>query len=426
MLRRFHARQAGFSLVEMLIALVFTGLLMAGLATVYRSSIQSFRSESEKLSSLRRNRIAADILRDDLDAAGQSLANISFHTANVNQDYPLLAVFPDNDASKPVDEQRDMLQFFYEEALPFEGRLYNPSGGGAMLPNESVDQKMAAGTAIELTSEASRQILINFRTKEFRDQFRDAVNAHAGTSSPISAVYKDNYRLLALAEAADEGSTACKVTITGQEDTDAGGGNLSMIHGLPSYRAKEGTTDYTGANPGAPITLVRPRLLVRYLIEELKLDPSDATKVVPCLVRRVIPYDSATDDMTAWESTVIAEDVVGFKVRISVDSGATWLEGEDGDTNAAAADQISAWKALKGKIDTAIQAIEDTNRAKFLSNDSWFRYFPMLVRLDVTTRTAVARNLVQKGGAPAAEFTKSTRVFVAAPRYFGMPLTSTM
>lgn len=429
MLSAFHKRTRGFSLVELLVALVFTGVLMSGLAAVFKSSLGSFRSEGEKLSSLRRNRLALEILRDDLDGAGQTLGNISFHTTNVNQSYPLFAIYPDGDTARPADEQRDWIQFFYEESLPFEGRLYNNTGSAtAMMVNESLDAKTASGLAVKPTDAASRVIQINFRNQEFRDAFVAAVEAYKKSPSPIHAVYKDNYRLLALAGATPLDDTACTVETTGTEDQESGGGNLSVIYGLSNYTAREGDTSYTGSNPGAPITLIRPRLLVRYSIDDVELDPSKPGAKVPCLVKRTTAYDSANDvadpGMANWARQIIAEDVVGLKVSLSMDSGVTWITGETNDSNATASARSSAWSAFKGRIDAKLGEIEDPLRFKHASNDSWFRYFPMLVRLDLTSRNAVAR--VTTGGSLAPTYTKNTRVVVAMPRYSGMPLTSTM
>ena len=46
--------QRGFSLVELLVALVFTMVLMAGMANVYRASLSSFYTSGESISSVRR------------------------------------------------------------------------------------------------------------------------------------------------------------------------------------------------------------------------------------------------------------------------------------------------------------------------------------------------------------------------------------
>lgn len=75
--RTQHLSKAGFSLVELLVALVFMALLMAGMAKVYQSSMNTFYKSSESLSSGRRNRMALDLLYDDLSAAGQYLINLT-------------------------------------------------------------------------------------------------------------------------------------------------------------------------------------------------------------------------------------------------------------------------------------------------------------------------------------------------------------
>ena len=55
---RFNASQQGFSLVELLVALAFTMFLMAGMANIYKSSLSTFYTSGESVSSARRNRMA--------------------------------------------------------------------------------------------------------------------------------------------------------------------------------------------------------------------------------------------------------------------------------------------------------------------------------------------------------------------------------
>lgn len=71
--RIFPSRNAGFSLVELLVAMVFTALLMAGMAKVFQASLGTFYTAGEKMSSARRNRLSLDILYDDLNTAGMFL-----------------------------------------------------------------------------------------------------------------------------------------------------------------------------------------------------------------------------------------------------------------------------------------------------------------------------------------------------------------
>ena len=52
-----RVRIQGFSLVELMVALFFTGLLMAGLGKVYQASLTSFHTSSERITAGRRGRI---------------------------------------------------------------------------------------------------------------------------------------------------------------------------------------------------------------------------------------------------------------------------------------------------------------------------------------------------------------------------------
>ena len=112
-------RSNGFSLVEMLVVLVFTMILMAGMASVFKSSLSSFAVSGERISSTRRNRLAMDLLSDDLNVAGQYLtleappngimdANPGF-IINPN------VAFENTDVPSPVTDE---LLFYFDDPLP--------------------------------------------------------------------------------------------------------------------------------------------------------------------------------------------------------------------------------------------------------------------------------------------------------------------
>ena len=60
----------GFSLVELLVALVFISLLMAGMLRVYGSAIQGFATANETIKAQRDNRWALQAVQDDQQTAG--------------------------------------------------------------------------------------------------------------------------------------------------------------------------------------------------------------------------------------------------------------------------------------------------------------------------------------------------------------------
>ncbi|HTL99216.1 MAG TPA: prepilin-type N-terminal cleavage/methylation domain-containing protein, partial [Holophagaceae bacterium] len=59
-------RIAGFSMVELLVALVFISLLMAGMLRIYGSAIQGFSAANESVKAQRDNRVAMQGIEDDL------------------------------------------------------------------------------------------------------------------------------------------------------------------------------------------------------------------------------------------------------------------------------------------------------------------------------------------------------------------------
>ena len=113
----------GFSLVELLVALVFTMVLMAGMANVYRASLSSFYTSGESISSVRRNRMSLDLLADDLNQACMYLADLAVPpaTSATMQPFFIWPNMPIEGSDDPTTS--DELYFYVDQSLPFEGRL---------------------------------------------------------------------------------------------------------------------------------------------------------------------------------------------------------------------------------------------------------------------------------------------------------------
>ena len=88
----------GFSLVELLVALVFTMVLMAGMANVYKASLTTYYTSGESLSSARRNRMSVDLLVDDLNTACMYLTDLSV-PPTVSAAVPPIYILPLNTLS---------------------------------------------------------------------------------------------------------------------------------------------------------------------------------------------------------------------------------------------------------------------------------------------------------------------------------------
>lgn len=62
--------QAGFSLVEMLVAMMFIGILSAGMMRIYSTNLAGFQRVNDTIGSQRRGRWALAALQDDVESIG--------------------------------------------------------------------------------------------------------------------------------------------------------------------------------------------------------------------------------------------------------------------------------------------------------------------------------------------------------------------
>ena len=124
-----QARRRGFSLVELLVALVFTMVLMAGMANVYKASLSAFYTSGETISSSRRNRMSVDLLVEDLNQAGMFLTDLSVPPA-VSEAMPTFLILPNmavSGAGSDDPATADELYFYLDQPLPFEGTVSSAS-----------------------------------------------------------------------------------------------------------------------------------------------------------------------------------------------------------------------------------------------------------------------------------------------------------
>ncbi|MFZ4514149.1 MAG: PilW family protein, partial [Geothrix sp.] len=135
---------SGFSLVELLVALVFTMVLMAGMANVYKASLSAFYTSGESISSTRRNRMSVDLLVEDLNQAGMFLTDLA-SAPPVTEAMPVFLILPNMPVTGHGDNDplaTDELYFYQDQPLPFEGTL---ASGGTQL---SAIELVARGTAV--------------------------------------------------------------------------------------------------------------------------------------------------------------------------------------------------------------------------------------------------------------------------------------
>ncbi|WP_005033773.1 PilW family protein [Holophaga foetida] len=373
----------GFSLVELLVALVFTMMLMAGMAAVFKSSLSTFYTSGEKLSSSRRNRMSIDLLSDDLNNAGMYLVDLSTppSVASTNPPFWINPSKVTDWNGTGVTQGADQLLFYTDEPLPFEGELDMTGSTSKSAPELVVEEASAAQT--DFTYKVDCRESAYAKQVKVGDLFILKDSWEVGYISSVTA-------------------TGASVTLVAGADPNVGitgrGGS-----GLPS-RANH--------LDGTRVVFVHPGQMVRYSIERLKLDPA-VPDGIPCLVRDQGGY--ATGGFTAnGTRQIITENVSGFRVYLSADSGNTWIGGPSYDDK--------TWADMRSALDSQLQTAGRTDYKSTASSEHWFRSIPVLVRVDVTTRTATQRTEFSDASTPTLAYKEQTQSLVMVPRHFGLTM----
>ena len=337
--------QKGFSLVELMVALVFISLLMAGMLDVYAASIKGFRQANETIEAQRTNRWAMSQMQDDLQSAGYSLPYWGMMPSVNNP----LVVLPNNPAPvgtiPTVPGPTDEIRFLMDQPLAITTQL------SAVPANESTLQVNVLSGTMNDARPGDYIILL--------DQIMEAV------------------QILSVS-----GITSTSATI--QLDPNAG---FDLVTGtLNGVNTK---LNYAPHQPGTDLIIVRPNQLVRYSIQARATDPSNATLMVPCLVRQQGPFPSGSDGatFTAWnQEVIVAENVVGLTVDVSVSGGTTWQRTGVAGTGTAGWGTIAANinTVLTGATRYTLPGYTDINST---ANPLWYRFIPTAFRMDLTTST---------------------------------------
>lgn len=367
-------RERGFSLAELLVALLFTGLLMAGMATVFRSSLSTLSTSSETLSSGRRNRMSLETLYDDLNQAGMLPTSLLNWPPAVTSANPPFQIVPNQPytATDVANPRSDQLVFYLDELLPFTGTMATDLPG--VMPGQPLPT----------------QATIQFRETDFATQLEPGMvlltRAGIGYPRPITSV--------------------------------ATSGKQATV----SFGALENIADPTQGGSGGKYTilansevlLARPARYVRYSIQGRATDPEAPTRQVPCLIRETVAYGRPfAPGEPGYTLTVIAENVTRMKVYLSVDGGQNWA----GLTGTPA-----TWADLVTQLNSQLANSGRPGYQTVLSGSFWFREIPTAVRLDITTRTLRQRTEYAanpSAGTPA--YREQTQSLVLIPRHFGLP-----
>jgi hypothetical protein len=390
--------------VELLVAVLFTSILMMGMAKVFQASLGTFAAASENITSGRKNRLAADLLYDDLNQANMLASALLYYppTTTTNPPFivnPNVGFDPTTVTDIPAaNAKADQLIFYYDDVLPFEATL------GTTLTNTS-QQVASSGQAGDNSA----------FTITLRDANQAASAASAFSTFGLSVLLRSSGYTYKLASASQHGSGA-SLDATLDSSSGYSGGAVS------------GSTFLTGAPAGTGVTLIRPGRYVRYSIKPQSLDPS-TTVQTPCLIREEVTYSavsgSATPFATPDDTAVVAENVVGFKVMLSGDGGKTWAGSQGTETQwsdltgpaSGGASPTLNWQFQSGSTPTR------PNMNSTSSSPFWFREIPVLVRVDVTTRTLTKRTEYSTTVNTAAYRTQTQSV-ILAPRHAGLAYQS--
>ncbi|MDR1840383.1 MAG: hypothetical protein LBQ86_00445 [Holophagales bacterium] len=382
----------GFSLVELMVALLFTLLLMMGLASVFKASLSSFYTSGENLSNTRRNRMSIDLLSDDINLACMYLADMALppQTLVTLPPFYIIPNAPIASAGASDPQTADELYFYMDEPLPFEGTLQ-----GASSQQTAADLVVSG---LDISTNSSTYV-VNCSSSEYAKQVHDGQ----------VAILKDFWEAVYIINSATSGPT---VTFNAGASPTAGITGMGAS-GMP-----------TRANhiAGSGVIFVRPAQMIRYRVEMLTLDPDpEKPNGIPCLVRDqgVYSWNGSGFSPTAGSRQIITENVSGFKVYLSVNGGLGWAglgfagTGFDDGWNAAT--------GIRGQIDSQLQTSGRPGHYTTRGNEHWFRDIPTQVRVDLSTRTATKR----------AEFSETkqelahrelTQSLVFVPRHFGLPM----
>jgi len=393
-----HGRHpaSGFSLVELLVAVLFIGILMAGMANVFKSSVTTLSTSSEGISSVRRNRMSIDLLYDDLNAAGLYLSDLSSppKLSTTNPSFYIIPNVAITGAAADDPAAADQLFFYLDEPLPFEGTLSGTGGAGA-------GKNLARNAAeLVLAGVAPDPAVDNTFTIDCKDA------SYAGMiKQGYSVVFKDAWE-----------------TFFVQGAPTLSGASLTIQLGSSPTVGTTGTGP-SGAPPkakhilGSDVLFFRPAQMVRYSVKMKLFDPQKATGV-PCLVRDQGTYDASGFVADAAQESIVAENVAGFKAYLSADSGQSWAGYGKTYTGLAA-----GWtNGIRSELNTQLSTAGRSEYISTQGDDNWIRNTPTLVRLDITTRTAVKRAEYSTTPLTTTAYKDFTQSLVLVPRHFGLSM----
>lgn len=409
-----HFGERGYSMVELLVAMLFTTILMAGMQKVFQSSVSTFYTTGEKVSSARRNRMAMDLLYEDINMAGMFIGDLTSPPQDLGSDNPPFFILPRQEIPDYlVDGQKqyaDQLFFYMDQALPFIGTLQT---GSSTYTNELGIARDGGAAPEDQT----------YKVDCGKPAYA-ALVASAWENGNLHMSFMDQWQVVKLGNVSEPSSENGILTVTMAQDP------LAAVMGRGP----------TASQPfqhlaGSSVMFYVPRQMVRYSIQMLQLDPG-STAGIPCLVRDQGNYDPAAF-VPALQQQVVTENVTALRVFLSANPGYLSVNApnqawapfseigvnptfSEGWTNGILANfntqLVSSGRSGTGGTQSA--AIMQGNYANGLA---WFRVIPAVLRLDITTQTASQRAEYSTNGRTLAR-ANYTQSLIIVPRNFGLPL----
>lgn len=344
----------GFSLVELLVAVLLTGILMAGMAKIFASCLSSFHTTGELMGAQRRNRWILNQLGDDLRMAGHTDGLDTTKVTSTLAEDPFV-ITPGTVAGS----SRDQIDLFMNEPVQ-ELRV------SAAADANATTLALTAVGGNPMNIQAGDLLII-----------KDGIQAEYGYASA----------------AVSSGS----VTLMGESDQQANSAITEFMKYGSTALQKPHKVD-------EPVTVIRPCRLIHYGIENRALDPSAPTTTIPCLIRKEAVFGSgAQADWSTVSGNIIAENVSALRVDLSVDGGVNWDHG-------------ATWAATVALANARLNAAN-----QITVNTFWFKRVPALLRVEIRSRTPLARTEYASTPGTAA-FKERTQILVISPRNFASPL----
>ncbi len=393
-------RVSGFSLVELLVAVLFIGILMAGMANVFKSSVTTLSTSSEGISSARRNRMSLDLLYDDLNSAGMFLSDLSSppKLSQANQAFYIIPNVAVPGAAADDPATADQLFFYLDDPMPFEATLTGTGAGGNAARNAS--ELVFAGAAPTV---ADNTFTIDCKDASYANMIKNGRTPPNNYS--YSVVFKDSWETYFVQGVPTMSGTSLTIQLGSSPDATITGVGPA---GTPS-KAKHIVP--------SSVMFFQPAQVVRYSVKMKLYDPQKATGV-PCLIRDQGTWSAAGFVAVPALESIVAENVSGFKAYLSANSGTNWAGY--GKTYTGLDD---GWtKGIRAEVDTQLITAGRQDFVTTQGNDNWFRSIPTLVRLDITTRTATKRAEYSATPLTTAAYKDFTQSLVIVPRHFGLAM----